>query len=145
MKHMWTEVQTKGAGDVFRRYWRQGVVRVGGELVGTDDAGNKYFENQSYKLEPLQRRYRWVEYAAEVYDPSQVPAEWHGWLHYTNDIVPGTPEADELVPRYRRAHLPNQTGTANAYSPDFVGERWHRERASIDNDVRVIVANKDSN
>lgn len=38
-------------------------------------------------------RNRWVEYADKVkmdYDGSQIPAEWHGWMHYTTDIPPTT-------------------------------------------------------
>lgn len=31
-------------------------------------------------------RHRWVEYASKSrYNASQVPPEWHGWLHYITD------------------------------------------------------------
>lgn len=31
-------------------------------------------------------RHRWVEYASKTrYNASQVPPEWHGWLHYITD------------------------------------------------------------
>lgn len=31
-------------------------------------------------------RHRWVEYAEKGrYNASQVPPEWHGWLHYITD------------------------------------------------------------
>lgn len=31
-------------------------------------------------------RHRWVEYAVkDRYNASQVPAEWHGWLHHITD------------------------------------------------------------
>lgn len=31
-------------------------------------------------------RHRWVEYASKNrYNASQVPPEWHGWLHYITD------------------------------------------------------------
>ena len=31
-------------------------------------------------------RHRWVEYAKkDRYDASQVPPEWHGWLHCITD------------------------------------------------------------
>lgn len=31
-------------------------------------------------------RHRWVEYASKSrYNASQVPAEWHGWLHFITD------------------------------------------------------------
>lgn len=33
-------------------------------------------------------RHRWVEYAAKGrYNASQVPAEWHGWLHFVTDYT----------------------------------------------------------
>jgi len=31
-------------------------------------------------------RHRWVEYAEKSrYNASQVPPEWHGWLHFITD------------------------------------------------------------
>jgi NADH dehydrogenase (ubiquinone) 1 alpha subcomplex subunit 12 len=34
----------------------------------------------------LTGRHRWVEYAEKTrYNASQVPAEWHGWLHFITD------------------------------------------------------------
>jgi len=34
----------------------------------------------------LAGRHRWVEYAEKTrYNASQVPAEWHGWLHFITD------------------------------------------------------------
>lgn len=31
-------------------------------------------------------RHRWVEYASkDRYNASQVPPEWHGWLHFITD------------------------------------------------------------
>mmetsp|Transcript_15335 Transcript_15335/g.22960 ORF Transcript_15335/g.22960 Transcript_15335/m.22960 type:complete len:174 (+) Transcript_15335:44-565(+) len=116
-KRLFAEVQKHGVKDVFSRYMRYHIVRPAGTLVGKDSMGNKYYENQEYKMEILQRRYRWVEYARDDYDGSHVAPEWHGWLHYTNDIVPGTPEAAEFMPKYHRSQLPSQTGTDQAYFP----------------------------
>lgn len=34
----------------------------------------------------IEGRHRWVEYASkDRYNASQVPPEWHGWLHYITD------------------------------------------------------------
>jgi NADH:ubiquinone oxidoreductase subunit len=53
-----------------------------GKLVGTDSLGNKYFENYVDYPHPHNR---WVEYSGDKnfyeVDASNVPAEWHGWLH----------------------------------------------------------------
>ncbi|KAI3734108.1 hypothetical protein L6452_13571 [Arctium lappa] len=55
-------------------------------------------------------RHRWVEYAAKGhYNASQVPAEWHGWLHFVTDYT-----GDQLLmlkpKRYGLAHKENFTG-----------------------------------
>ena len=48
-------------------------------------------------------------------EPSKVPAEWHGWLHYTNNIVPLNINTHKYS--WQKIHLPNLTGTKNSYSP----------------------------
>ncbi|KAI1726291.1 NADH ubiquinone oxidoreductase subunit NDUFA12 domain-containing protein [Ditylenchus destructor] len=58
-----------------------------GTLVGTDKFGNKYYEDNSYYMP----RNRYVVYPDRVwldYDGSQVPPEWHRWLHHTADKTP---------------------------------------------------------
>ncbi|MEL6422710.1 MAG: NADH-ubiquinone oxidoreductase subunit NDUFA12 family protein, partial [Pseudomonadota bacterium] len=57
---------------------------------------------------------RWVTYA-ERSDPTTVPPEWHGWLHYTSDVVPD--ERGYVRRAWQRPHKPNMTGTADAYRP----------------------------
>lgn len=90
-----------------------------GELVGTDPSGNRYFRDKSLrKLERgggrFSREKRWVLYHGEV-EASRVPPQWHAWLHHTTDEVPG----DVGKPRYawQKPHLPNLTGTPDAYRP----------------------------
>ncbi|VDQ14608.1 unnamed protein product [Trichobilharzia regenti] len=58
-----------------------------GTLVGTDKFGNKYYENNKYFV----GRNRWVVYSNRFgwdYEGSQVPPEWHRWLHYMTDENP---------------------------------------------------------
>jgi len=58
-----------------------------GKLIGEDYLGNKYFENDRYFL----GRNRWVVYGNRFgwdYEGSQVPPEWHRWLHYMGDENP---------------------------------------------------------
>ncbi|MBA0829962.1 hypothetical protein Goarm_014521 [Gossypium armourianum] len=59
------------------------IHNIGATVVGVDKFGNKYYE----KLGDTQAgRHRWVEYAKkDRYDASQVPPEWHGWLHFITD------------------------------------------------------------
>lgn len=60
----------------------------GGELVGVDQNGNKYFEKKDAQV----GRNRWVVYAKaddwRAQDPSAIPAEWHAWLHAIDDRNP---------------------------------------------------------
>lgn len=49
-------------------------------------------------------------------DASRVPAEWHGWLHYTNDDAP-CDSGRYVYPAWRATHTANATGTANRYVP----------------------------
>ena len=80
--------------------------------VGTDDYGNRYFEDRKVSVEGRKRRYVMYKGLAE---PSKVPAEWHGWLHYTLD----EPPTDSPLRRqsWETDHKPNMTGTVFAYRP----------------------------
>lgn len=94
-----------------------------GKAVGQDAFGNAYF---CERRKPKGRREkRWVRYARASFfgdllggglpDPSRVPAEWHGWLHYTTDTPP-----TKSAPRHHaweKPHQVNPTGTQNAYLP----------------------------
>jgi NADH:ubiquinone oxidoreductase subunit len=86
--------------------------KMRGELVGTDEQGNRYFQDK--RVIDGRRRKRWVIYNGEP-EASRVPPEWHGWLHYTSD----TPPPAGGLPRkpWQKEHLPNLTGTAQAYHP----------------------------
>lgn len=53
-----------------------------GRKVGTDRFGNTYYEER--RARPGMRQRRWVIYAHEA-EASEVPPEWHAWLHYTTD------------------------------------------------------------
>lgn len=85
-----------------------------GRYVGADDYGNRYFEARDARQSYDQRKRRWVIYRG-LAEPSKIPAEWHGWLHYTFDEPP---TVDPLPRRsWEKDHLPNLTGTLEAYRP----------------------------
>lgn len=84
-----------------------------GRLVGKDDLGNTYYE-QRKGVGPLGRPRRWVTYT-DFAEASKVPADWHGWLHYTVDEPP-TEQSYRPRP-WQRPHLMNMTGTPEAYRP----------------------------
>jgi NADH:ubiquinone oxidoreductase subunit len=86
--------------------------KMRGDPVGTDAEGNRYYQDKR----PIagRRRKRWVIYNG-VAEASRVPAEWHGWLHYTTDALP---PADGVARKtWQKDHLPNLTGTHHAYLP----------------------------
>lgn len=90
-----------------------------GRAVGSDDQGNRYFEDK--RLRPGVRTRRWVMYAGAA-EASAVPAEWHGWLHHTMEA----PIAMSSRKGWQMAHQPNLTGTAAGYRPpghDYEGGR----------------------
>lgn len=103
---------------IFRRCLPDGnllqtkIHNIGATLVGVDKFGNKYYE----KLGDTQfGRHRWVEYAEKTrYNASQVPAEWHGWLHFITDHT-----GDELLllkpKRYGIEHKENLSGEGEQY------------------------------
>lgn len=81
-------------------------------VVGTDDQGNRYFEERRPSLEGRKRRY--VIYNG-VAEPSRVPPDWHGWLHHTFDKPPT--EDPFVLKAWELSHKPNLTGTPGAYHP----------------------------
>jgi NADH:ubiquinone oxidoreductase subunit len=78
-----------------------------GRAVGRDAFGNRYYENRGGAR-------RWVIYNGTV-EASRVPAEWHGWLHHTFGDPPTV--APLRIRSWEKEHVPNMTGTANAYHP----------------------------
>ncbi|KAL0720025.1 hypothetical protein Bca4012_069349 [Brassica carinata] len=115
-------VREKGLGGFLRMIREEGFLRclpdgnllqtkihnIGATLVGVDKFGNKYYQ----KLGDTQYgRHRWVEYASkDRYNASQVPAEWHGWLHFITDHT-----GDEKPKRYGIEHKENFSGEGDAY------------------------------
>ncbi len=77
-----------------------------GNNVGEDSFGNQYYENKKGR--------RWVVYSGYS-EASQVPAQWHGWLHYSYDNRPGNDPLTHYD--WELPHKENQTGTENAYAP----------------------------
>ncbi len=89
--------------------WRKG------RLVGEDEFGNRYYETPWVEIDPSQGpRRRWVVYNGDV-DLSRVPPGWRGWLTYTAEVPPSQ---EDYTPReWERPHVPNNTGTPQAYRP----------------------------
>jgi len=77
-----------------------------GKFVGKDFFGNKYYESKKGK--------RWIIYKDEI-DASKIPNEWYSWIHFTKNKI----ENPNKIKKYewQKPHLPNQTGTKDAYHP----------------------------
>ncbi|MBW0486354.1 hypothetical protein O181_026069 [Austropuccinia psidii MF-1] len=83
-----------------------------GELKGTDQHGNKYFEDIN---EPLFRT-RWVDYQAHDVNASQVPPEWQSWLRHNRQEVPDLdPIMIQSKKQWQVPHVENLTGTRSAF------------------------------
>lgn len=93
---------------LLKTWWR-------GQLVGQDDYGNRYYLDRKPAYDGRHRR--WVIYKGVV-EATKVPAEWHGWLHYTTAEPPQsrTPYA------WEKPHSRNLTGTKYAYKPAGWGQ-----------------------
>jgi NADH:ubiquinone oxidoreductase subunit len=81
--------------------------------IGRDGYGNVYYESKA--LPGYTHPRRWVIYA-NTPDPTTVPPEWHGWLHYQTDTAP-LPGVASFRRPWQKPHAPNQTGTDAAYLP----------------------------
>lgn len=112
--------------------WRRG------ELVGTDRFGNKYYRKRrtaGSKPEPrsvsLAQERRWVVFNGGESEASRVPPEWHGWLHHQTKDPPS--ETSPLRRDWQKEHIPNPTGSAQAYRPPgSVLSTGQRDRATGD-------------
>lgn len=81
-----------------------------GRAVGSDPAGNIYYEERRARSGARARR--WVIYAG-LPEASAVAPEWHGWLHHMIE----EPLSIESRRPWQKAHIPNMTGTPFAYRP----------------------------
>jgi len=107
----------KDSGEFFSHFRMTNELNFTGTLKGTDQFGNEYYED----LQAISGRHRFIVYADQrsgMWDPSTVPAEWHGWLHHTVDETPV--ELPPKAPKFQAPHLINEGskyGSEPLYSP----------------------------
>lgn len=97
-----------------------------GRAVGTDQTGNRYYEEKRARRGLRARR--WVMYNGEA-EATKVPSEWSSWLQFVTDA----PIPLEKRRSWQKPHQPNLTGTAESYRPpghDYKG--GHRATATGD-------------
>jgi NADH:ubiquinone oxidoreductase subunit len=86
-----------------------------GELVGEDEQGNRYYRTAGRKIDPtLGFERRWVVYNGYA-EATRVPPDWHSWIHHTVDVAPT--EESYSAHEWQKPHIPNMTGTPQAYRP----------------------------
>jgi NADH:ubiquinone oxidoreductase subunit len=101
-----------------------------GVKIGEDKYGNTYYEARDTQDSYDGRKRRWVLYTGYA-DASKVPPEWHGWLHYTFDEPPTV--APFVVKPWEQDHVPNLTGTIDAWRPKgSIARTGERPRATGD-------------
>lgn len=89
------------------RLWSQG------EYVGDDQFGNKYYRAKPRKGYNHDRR--WVHYKSGNVEASEVPPEFHGWLHHQTNQFPLAQNGFRQA--WQKPHQQNLTGTTLAYKP----------------------------
>ncbi|KAA0174352.1 hypothetical protein FNF27_04144 [Cafeteria roenbergensis] len=120
-------------GTMFK-LWQWRTIKFG-RLVGVDELGNKYYENnEDYPL----GQNRWVEYAGEIpkdgCDPSTIPAEWHIWLHQITDDPPtktttGSTKDLEYIATVEKSDAIYQRNLGGVVAPASRNESSTRPRA----------------
>lgn len=82
------------------------------QKVGVDQFGNCYYLGKSKNY--LGNNKRYVLYNG-INESSKVPPMWHSWLHYLGNEVPNNEVCENH--KWQKEHLPNLSGTKNAYDP----------------------------
>ena len=89
-------------------------VLIGGHYVGADQFGNKYYRGKARRNYNHERR--WVVYKSGNSEASEVPPEFHGWLHHQTNTFPNAQNGYRRP--WQKDHTPNLTGTTLAYATD---------------------------
>ncbi len=82
-------------------------------FVGEDVLGNRYFTAKPRK--GYKRERRWIIYNGAP-EASNIPPEWHGWMHHQTDTIPAN-DAKSFRRSWQKPHQKNMTGTNQAYRP----------------------------
>ncbi|WWD19020.1 hypothetical protein CI109_103477 [Kwoniella shandongensis] len=101
--------------------WFRSMTYIGdakfGRHVGTDQFGNRYFENLNPN-EEIPGRHRWIDFSQDDFNASQVPPEWHSWLSHIRHLPPSEdPIVKQWTPTWKAPFVENMTGTRGAYKP----------------------------
>lgn len=104
-----------------------------GQKVGEDEFGNQYYRTKkpSNYIGRYNKERRWVVFKGKA-EPSKIPAEWHGWIHFSIDEVPEN-ISDKNKHKWQKSYTPNLTGTDFKYLPSGHSEsKGSRDKATGD-------------
>jgi len=87
------------------------IIKITSTLVGTDEFNNTYYLSKK-NHDALGRKRRYVIYHSNV-DISNIPPNWHAWLHYMIDNV----EEGFMHQHWMIKYTHNQTGNKEVYKP----------------------------
>lgn len=108
--------------------------------VGTDIYGNRYYETIFKNYWGNNKRY--CIYNGTI-EPSKIPPEWYGWMHYQATLSKTT-EVAKLSNRYfwQKLHMPTLTGTMYRFLP--IRHNLHNNTHSIFDDKQKMYNTADS-
>jgi len=115
LKEYFKFIKREGLWGTINYFMKFSEIRPDGKLIGIDKFGNKYFQAIDYKWLPNSRN-RWVEYSAWDFDASQIPPEWHGWIHHSTDLT-GDQVLKNFQHKWSGKHFQNLTATPSKYTP----------------------------
>ncbi|EFC47053.1 predicted protein [Naegleria gruberi] len=132
---LWNDIKTLGWRETLRKayvlrevWWEKGDK----QLVGKDKFGNTYWQTT---LPTELNRGRWVELARKdrIYDASDIPAEWHMWIHRLREEPPTEAETNRKGFGVRPTHTPNYTGEPEKrhYPPGHFFNPEHKDVSTL--------------
>jgi NADH:ubiquinone oxidoreductase subunit len=86
-----------------------------GRFIGIDQFGNKYYKAKARRGYNHERR--WVKFKSGHVEATEIPPEFHGWIHHQTDVFPSF-DGQSYRQAWQIEHTPNLTGTTLAYRPD---------------------------
>ena len=99
-------------------------------FIGVDQDGNRYYTGKARKGYKTERRF--VKFKSGIVESTQVPPEFHAWLHHQTNDFPDV-ESSAFRKSWQKPHTQNLTGTDLAYRPPgHMLKDGQRQRATGD-------------
>lgn len=109
-------IAARGPFETVKRFLQMNEARSRGVFKGTDLYGNNYYED----LDAIFGRQRLVvfkKFTPQGGDASEIPAEWHGWLHHMVDEVPTEMPPSPVAYKVRHRKMASEFGESDNHLP----------------------------